>query len=198
MLCNKSSTIVCLAWGVAGGYKSVDVCSGFSEAAVAADDVGSAVTSKCKGSASPIRVWGRRVWVVLSHLPQSPTAASLSRADVAAESVHRVLPVEQESYNLCSPSRAPFLWAKGRDKTYKPLVPLSNPWFQTLDPIVTLLGDSARRTSSPNGTGRVFEPAQISHHREVWWKCCLGLSFCSFLYCPEWLKINQPSVLEWV
>lgn len=63
------------------------------------DDVGSAVASKCKGSASPICVWGRRVSVILSHLPQSPTAASLSHADVAGESVHRVLPVEQESYN---------------------------------------------------------------------------------------------------
>lgn len=53
MLCNKSSTIVCLAWGVAGGYKSVDVCSGFSEAAVAADDVGSAASPSARAALLP-------------------------------------------------------------------------------------------------------------------------------------------------
>lgn len=102
-----------------------------------------AVTSELKGDASPIcvslqspRAGGFRL--ILSHLPQRPTAALLSHADVDGESVHRALLAVQENDKLGSSSRACLLGAKERDRT--------------LDRVVTLLGGSMSHFL-PYGTG---------------------------------------------
>lgn len=108
-------------------------------------DLYGAVTTELKGDASPICVslqspQAGGFWVILSHLPQRPTAALLSHAGVDGGSVHRALLAMQENDKLGISSRACLLGAKERDRT--------------LDCVVTLLGGSVSHFL-PHGTGRV-------------------------------------------
>lgn len=105
------------ARGAGEGYKRIDCllllfrngyCCGGRRVS---SDLYRAVTSKLKGNTPPLGVSLQSPWitgfrVILSHLPQRPTAALLSHADVAGESVHRVLLVVWENEKLCSPCRA--------------------------------------------------------------------------------------------